>query len=55
VDENGRWLLPGPEPRLWFPIAGFLLFQGVLILALIRMREPEQSQPSVFQTGKIGL
>lgn len=37
--ENGRWSLPRAQPELWFPIVGFLLFQGFLIFALLRLRE----------------
>lgn len=35
---NGEYLLPGPEPKLWIPIAGMQLIQGILIAVLIRLR-----------------
>jgi hypothetical protein len=39
--SNGLWVLPQPDPSLWLPIACFVLFQGILIFALIRLREPQ--------------
>ena len=41
LDEHGRFTLPGREPKLWFLIAGLILFQGVLIFTLIRLRRQE--------------
>ena len=41
--ENGVWQLPGPMPELWLPIAAFVLFQGILIALLIRMKRGQSS------------
>ena len=51
VEKNGWSNFPGPEPRLWLPIGIFLIFQGVLIFALIRLRQPEANRVSMFQGG----
>jgi len=47
VDPSGHFALPGPDPELWLPIAGFVVIQGFLILAIIRLRESERT-PSIF-------
>ena len=44
LDANGTFSFPGPEPELWRWIAGFVFFQGILVLALIRLREPKHPQ-----------
>ena len=54
VDENGRWSLPEPQPRLWLAIAAFVLAQGLLVFALIRLREPKHAQGSVFSADTPG-
>ena len=41
--KNGRVVFPGPEPELWLPICLFVIVQGVLVFALIRLRHPEQN------------
>jgi hypothetical protein len=43
VDERGNWLAEGPQTHLWLPIAGFLILQGILIFAAIRLRDPKSS------------
>ena len=40
LDANGHWLFSTSEPELWLPISGFLIFQGGLVVALIRLRQP---------------
>ena len=47
-DANGQWIAPKPSPAVWISITGFVLLQGVLILAQIRLRAPNQVQPSMF-------
>jgi hypothetical protein len=47
MDESGKIIWPRPEPELWLPIIGFVVIQGFLILALIRLRESEQT-PSIL-------
>ena len=44
-DAEGNWVFPSAKPELWFPIMGFILFQGVLVFALIRTREQKCEQP----------
>jgi hypothetical protein len=39
LGKHGGWRLPDPEPKLWLPIVGLTLFEGVLIFALIRLRK----------------
>ena len=41
---DGTWSFPGPDPTLWPWIFGFILIQGVLILAIIRLRDKERPQ-----------
>jgi hypothetical protein len=49
-NTTGTWSFPGPNPELWPWIAGLVLLQGSLIVALFRLREPSHSQ-SLF-SGK---
>jgi hypothetical protein len=49
VDAEGNWEFPRAEPKLWLPIAGFILLQGLLVFALLRLREPARNPPSVFR------
>jgi len=44
IDANGHFALPGPEPGLWPWIIGFILLQGALITALLRLRDKEPLQ-----------
>ena len=55
LDSSGQWRLPGPEPKLWVPIGGFILFQGVLIFALIRLREPKSRHNPLFSVANSGF
>ena len=48
-DESGYFKFPGPEPRLWLPIAGFIVLQGILIFGLIRLRETKDAGLSILQ------
>ena len=43
-NPDGTWSFPGPEARLWPWICGFILIQGALILAIIRLRDKEQTR-----------
>lgn len=42
--REGTWGVPEAEPELWFPAFGFVLAQGAMITALIRLR-PERPKP----------
>ena len=44
IDANGHFALPGPDPGFWPWIVGLVCLQGMLILALIRIREPKNLQ-----------
>jgi hypothetical protein len=46
--KNGHWVFPQPEPKLWLPICGFVLIQGVLVFALIRLRQPKPDRASIL-------
>jgi hypothetical protein len=37
-DEDGHWTSPKPPPEAWIVVLGFILLQGGLIFALIRLR-----------------
>jgi hypothetical protein len=52
VEEGGLYI--GPEPELWPWIYGFILLQGLLVLALFRLRDPKQL-PGLFATDKSKL
>ena len=49
IHEHGRFAIPAAEPALWFPIAGLILVQGILIFALIRLREKSTEDGSLKQ------
>jgi hypothetical protein len=42
LNTDGTWSFPGPDPTLWPWISGFILVQSALILAIIRLRDPER-------------
>jgi len=53
LDEHGKWGLPGPEPKLWLPIVGLILFQGALIFTLIRLRErPKRRETPILHADR---
>jgi len=43
---DGRWASPGGDPSMWAWAGGFVIAQGLLILALIRLRTPRA--PIIF-------
>jgi hypothetical protein len=45
VDADGKFALPLANPKLWLPIIGFVVIQGFLIFALIRLRHTSKGQP----------
>ena len=47
---DGTWSFPSPDPTLWPWIFGFIVIQALLILAIIRLREPEKTR-SLSLTG----
>jgi hypothetical protein len=47
-DGTFTFSFPSPEPALWPWIFGFIVIQALLILAIIRLREPQEtSGPSL--------
>jgi hypothetical protein len=48
LNGYGRWVLPGPEPKFWIPIGCLIVFQAVMIAALIRLR-PEPRAAYILQ------
>jgi len=44
--DQGNLVFPHAQPELWLPIFGFVVVQGVLVFALIRLREPGRSPAS---------
>jgi hypothetical protein len=49
MDKDWNWIPPKSSPHIWLWIAGFVLLQGVLIFAQIRLRSPRSTPPSIFQ------
>jgi hypothetical protein len=41
--RNPTWGLVGTQPELWPWIAGFIVLQAMLILAVFRLRDPNQA------------
>jgi hypothetical protein len=50
--SDGTWGFPRPEPLAWLPIGIVVLLQGVLVFALIRLRQPERQRLSMFQNSR---
>ncbi len=44
---DGRWVMPEAKPELWFPAFVFVLAQGAMIAALIRLRPVPPAAPSI--------
>ena len=44
LNADGTFSMPGPDPELWPWIAGLILLQGIMIMALIRLRAPNHPQ-----------
>lgn len=51
-DAAGNLILPQPRPELWVPILGLILVQGLLVVALIRLRERGGNQPALMTPPK---
>jgi hypothetical protein len=49
IDRFGHLIEKPSSAGVWMPIACLVLLQGVLVLALIRLREPRDISPSIFR------
>lgn len=47
-DLFGRCIETRTSAQVWIPVAGLVLLQALLILALIRLREPKDASGTLF-------